>query len=72
MNAPIYHKMEIAIWDLLIEYLSNSNTVRAFVKEWLTLKQSEKLGLYAAVIVMGGSFGFILGLAIPQILVYVQ
>lgn len=72
MNAPIYHKMEIAIWDLVIEYLSNSKTVRSFVQEWITFKQSEKLGLYAAVIVMGGSFGFFLGLAIPQLLVYIQ
>lgn len=72
MNAPIYHKMEIAIWDLFIEYLSSSKTVRSFVKEWVTLKQTEKMGLYAAIILMGGSFGFFLGLAIPQILVYIQ
>lgn len=72
MNASFYRKMEIAVWDLVIEYLSNSTTVRNIVKEWLLLKQSQKLGLYAATIAMGGAFGFFLGFAIPQFLIYVQ
>lgn len=72
MNAPFYRKMEIAAWDLLIEHLSSSATIRSIIKEWLLLKKSEKLGLYSAVIIMGGAFGFFLGLAIPQILVYIQ
>lgn len=72
MNAPFYRKMEIAVWDLVIDHLSNSTFIRTIVKEWVSLKQSEKIGLYSAVIIMGGAFGFFLGLAIPQILVYIQ
>lgn len=72
MNAPFYRKMEIAVWDLVIDHLSNSTVIRTIVKEWVSLKQSEKIGLYSAVIVMGGAFGFFLGLAIPQILVYIH
>ncbi|MHB0923237.1 MAG: hypothetical protein ACYC6H_11010 [Bellilinea sp.] len=72
MNAPFYRKMEIAVWDLIIENLTNSNAIRAIVKELANLKQSQNLGLYSAVIVMGGAFGFFLGLAIPQILIYMQ
>ncbi len=72
MNAPFYRKMEIAVWDLIIENLTNSNAIRAIVKELANLKQSQKLGLYSAVIIMGGAFGFFLGLAIPQILIYLQ
>lgn len=72
MNAPFYRKMEIAVWDLIIENLTNSNAIRAIVKELANLKQSQNLGFYSAVIVMGGAFGFFLGLAIPQILIYLQ
>ncbi|MHB1119831.1 MAG: hypothetical protein ACYC11_07195 [Bellilinea sp.] len=72
MNAPFYRKMEIAVWDLIIENLTNSNAIRAIVKELANLKQSQNLGLYSAVIVMGGAFGFFLGLAIPQMLIYMQ
>lgn len=72
MNAPFYRKMEIAVWDLIIENLTNSNAIRSIVKELAILKQSQKLGLYSAVIIMGGTFGFFLGLAIPQILIYMQ
>lgn len=72
MNASFYRKMEIAAWDLVIEYLSNSTTVRSLVKEWIALKQSQKLGLYATIIVLGGAFGLFIGLAIPQVLSYLQ
>lgn len=72
MNASFYRKMEIAAWDMVIEYLSNSTSVRKVVKEWLALKQSQKMGLYAAIIAMGGVFGFFLGFAIPQFLIYIQ
>lgn len=72
MNAPFYRKMEIAVWDLIIENLTNSDAIRAIVKELANLKQSQKLGLYSAVIIMGGAFGFFLGLAIPQILIYMH
>jgi len=72
MNASFYRKMEIAAWDLVIEYLSNSATIKSLVKEWLVLKQSQKMGLYVSIVIMGGAFGLFLGLAIPQILTYIQ
>lgn len=72
MNASFYRKMEIAVWDMVIEYLSSSTTVRTIIKEWLALKQSQKMGVYAATIVLGGAFGLFLGLTIPQILAYLH
>lgn len=72
MNAPFYQKMEIAIWDLIINNLLNSRFVRALVKEWLVLKSTKNLGLYSAIIVLGGAFGFFLGVAIPQVITYIQ
>jgi hypothetical protein len=72
MNASFYRKIEIAAWDMIIEYLSNSTAVRSLIKQWLMLKKSHNLGLYTAIIAMGGAFGLFLGLAIPQILFYIQ
>jgi len=65
MNLPLHQKLELAFWDIAIEFLSQSKTVRLIVIECIHLKQSRQLSFYLALVVVGGLLGFLLGFTLP-------
>jgi hypothetical protein len=65
MNLPLHRKLEIAFWDIAIEFLSQSKSVRFIVKEFIQLKHSHHLNTYIGMVVVAGLFGFLLGFSLP-------
>lgn len=67
MNLPLHRKLEIAFWDIAIDVLSQSKAVRFLVKEYLQLKISRQLYIYAGMVLAAGIVGFLLGFSLPLV-----
>ncbi len=68
MNAPLYHKIEIAFWDILIDFLSQSPTAHFLIRKYVEIRRSRYFKVYLGLLAMVGLSGFILGIALPQLL----
>ena len=67
MNASIYQKIEIAFWDIVIDFLSQSQTAHFLIRKYVELRRSRYFKLYLGLLAVGGLSGFILGVALPQL-----
>ena len=65
MNVPIYQKLEIAFWDVVIDFLTQSKTVRFFIRKYIEARRSRFFKLYLSLVVVGGLFGFLVGFGLP-------
>jgi hypothetical protein len=68
MNVPLHQKLELAFWDVAIDFLTQSTLVRSIVRKSVEIRRSPNFRWYASVIVTGGLFGFLLGVAVPLFL----
>lgn len=68
MNVPLYQKIEIAFWDVAIDFLTQSHTTRYLIRKWVELKRSRNYHLYLSIVATGGILGFLLGFGLPLFL----
>ncbi len=65
MNVPLHQKIELAFWDITIDFLTQSHTMRYIIRKAVELKRNKNFRWYASIIVTGGLLGFLMGVALP-------
>lgn len=65
MNVPLHQKIELAFWDITIDFLTQSHAMRYMIRKAVELKRNKNFRWYTSIIVTGGLLGFLMGVALP-------